>query len=134
MSLLNSIVSAVGGAGGQGSLIPALIEQVNRFPGGLSGLIEKLRQGGLSEVVASWISTGANLPVSSDQLQSALGGEFVSSLVKQTGLDANSVLGGLAKVLPGLIDKATPDGAVAQGQELDAAGLLSSLSGLLGRS
>lgn len=134
MSLLNSIVFAVGGSGGQGSLIPALIEQVNRFPGGLAGLIEKLRQGGLSEVVASWIGTGANLPVSGDQLQSALGSGFVGDLVKQTGLDANSVLGGLATVLPGLIDKATPDGNVPAGQGLDASSLLSSLSGLLGKS
>src|SRR3546814_21179054 len=50
MGLLDSVVSAVGGSdpqmSGQAGLLPARIEQVNKYPGGLAGLIEKFQENG----------------------------------------------------------------------------------------
>src|SRR3546814_9312150 len=66
MGLLDSVVSAVGGSdpqlSGQAGLLPALIEQVNKYPGGLAGLIDKFQEGGLGDVLASWVGTGQNHP------------------------------------------------------------------------
>jgi uncharacterized protein YidB (DUF937 family) len=134
MGLLDSIVSAVGGGNGgkQAALLPALLEQVRNYPGGLPGLIERFREGGLSEVVASWIGTGPNQPVSGDQLESVLGQDMIGSLSSQSGLDKGSVLAQLTSLLPALVDHATPNGEADAATKLDD-NLLGSLSGLLGK-
>ena len=41
--------------------------------GGLSGLAQAFQNGGLGEIVNSWIANGPNLPVSAEQLQSGNG-------------------------------------------------------------
>lgn len=134
MSLLDTLASMAGGVqqGGSASLLPALIEQLSKYPGGLSGLIASFQQGGLGEIVASWIGKGQNLPVSADQLGQVLDPGVVNELAAKTGQDTGSVLGSLSSLLPQLIDKATPEGAVQPGQSLNPTDLLASLSGLFG--
>ncbi|AMG36575.1 MULTISPECIES: YidB family protein [Achromobacter] len=134
MSLLDTLASMAGGGqqGGSASLLPALIEQLSKYPGGLSGLIASFQQGGLGEIVASWIGKGQNLPVSADQLGQVLDPGVVNELAAKTGQDTGSVLGSLSSLLPQLIDKATPEGAVQPGQSLNPTDLLASLSGLFG--
>ncbi|MFA1685560.1 YidB family protein [Achromobacter dolens] len=134
MSLLDTLASMAGGGqqGGSASLLPAVIEQLSKYPGGLSGLIASFQQGGLGEIVASWIGKGQNLPVSADQLGQVLDPGVVNELAAKTGQDTGSVLGSLSSLLPQLIDKATPEGAVQPGQSLNPADLLASLSGLFG--
>lgn len=134
MSLLDTLASMAGGGqqGGSASLLPALIEQLSKYPGGLSGLIASFQLGGLGEIVASWIGKGQNLPVSADQLGQVLDPGVVNELAAKTGQDTGSVLGSLSSLLPQLIDKATPEGAVQPGQSLNPTDLLASLSGLFG--
>ncbi|WZB74970.1 YidB family protein [Achromobacter insuavis] len=134
MSLLDTLASMAGGGqqGGSASLLPALIEQLGKYPGGLSGLIASFQQGGLGEIVASWIGKGQNLPVSADQLGQVLDPGVVNELAAKTGQDTGSVLGPLSSLLPQLIDKATPEGTVQPGQSLNPTDLLASLSGLFG--
>src|SRR3546814_14719440 len=114
MGLLDSVVSAVGGSdpqlSGQAVLLPALIEQVNKYPGGLAGLIEKFQEGGLGDVIASWVGTGQNQPVSAQQLQSVLGDDMVDGLAQSANQDKDSVLSNLSAMLPSLVDHATTDG------------------------
>ena len=118
--------------GGNASLLPALIEHPNQYPGGLSGLIASFQKGGLGEIVSSWVGKGENLPVSADQLGSVLDPGVVQSLADKTGQDASSVLGSLSTMLPQLVDKATPDGTAQPGQSFNPTDLLASLSGLPG--
>ena len=139
MGLLDTVVSALGSSNGQTSeqaaLLPALIEQVKSFPGGIPGLLEQFRTGGLGAVVASWIGSGPNLPVSGDQLQSVLGSDLLGSLVKSSGLDLSSVLGNLSTMLPDLVDKATPNGE-ADLEKLESLGsspVLGALAGMFAK-
>lgn len=136
MGLLDSVLSAVEGGnnqGGQAALLQAVVAQVNNYPGGLPALVGKLREGGLGAAVESWVGTGANQPVSAQQLQSALGDDAVDNIAQSTGQDRDAALEGLSKLLPHVVDHATPDGSVASGGGLDATALLGSLSGILGR-
>ncbi|AEC22157.1 hypothetical protein PT7_3617 [Pusillimonas sp. T7-7] len=136
MGLLDSIVSAVGGDNTQGSaqagLLPALMELVNNYPGGLSGLIQKFQEAGLGGVAASWVGDGPNEAVTPGQLQSVLGEDMVSQLAQRSGQDSSSVLGALSGLLPNLVDQATPNGeaSLQSGQNNS---LLGGLSGMLGK-
>ena len=58
--------------------------------GGLGGLVEQFRRGGLEDLIRSWIGTGANKPISPDQLQLALGPEKVVSLPTTPGCRARA--------------------------------------------
>ena len=99
--------------------------------GGLSGLIEKIAAGGLSDQVASWVSTGQNLPVTAEQIQAVLGSSFVQGLAQKAGINTNDVAGTLATLLPQVIDKLTPEGQVPGDNSLLELGL-AGLTSLLG--
>jgi uncharacterized protein YidB (DUF937 family) len=87
--------------------------------GGLLGLVNTLRQFGLDDVVSSWISTGKNKPISSEQVQDALGEGQINQMAQDMGVSHQEVSTGLAGLLPQLIDKLTPDGKLPEGSVLD---------------
>jgi uncharacterized protein YidB (DUF937 family) len=135
MSLLDTIVSSLGASnsqmGAQAALLPALIEQVKQYPGGLPGLMQRFEEGGLSEVIASWVGSGPNQPVSANQLQSVLGDGVIEQLSAKSGLDAATVLSQLSIMLPSLVSEATANGAGKDGA--GGSSPLDALSGLLGK-
>ena len=124
MGLFDSILGSVLGGGqsqnsGQAALINAVIQMVANKgggAGGLAGLVQSLTQGGLGNVASSWVGTGQNLPVSAEQLQGALGGGsgggLLAQLAQAAGMSHGETATQLSHVLPGLVDKLTPDGHI----------------------
>lgn len=80
--------------------------------GGLGGLLDKLKNGGLSDAADSWVGTGQNKPVQPGQLGSALGQQTISDLARRAGMSEQELLQQLSQVLPGVVDKMTPNGQV----------------------
>ena len=78
--------------------------------GGLAGILEKFNQAGLADQVKSWIGTGANLPVSAEDIQRVLGSGRLQEIAAKAGLSHEQVSAELAKVLPQVVDKLTPNG------------------------
>jgi uncharacterized protein YidB (DUF937 family) len=78
--------------------------------GGLGGLLDKLKNGGLADAADSWVGTGQNKPVQPGQLGSALGQQTISDLAKRAGMSEQELLQQLSQVLPGVVDKMTPNG------------------------
>ncbi|MFN8122174.1 MAG: YidB family protein [Thermoleophilia bacterium] len=93
--------------------------------GGLSGLLSKFQGAGLKDQADSWVSTGGNQEITADHVTQALGHDEVSRIANEAGVSHEEAAGGLAKLLPELIDKLTPDGNVP-----DQGGLLDKLGGL----
>jgi uncharacterized protein YidB (DUF937 family) len=86
--------------------------------GGLGGLLEKLQQSGHGEVTKSWIGSGQNQPIPPSSLGSALGPSIIKALAEKTGLSEQQVTEHLSQLLPGLIDKLTPQGRLPTHDEL----------------
>ena len=86
--------------------------------GGLGGLLDKFQKGGLGDVINSWIGPGQNKPVSPGQLGPALGPDILKTLAQRSGLPEDELIGQLSKVLPGLVDKLTPQGRLPTSAEL----------------
>lgn len=126
MGLMDLAGSFLGGGqspqGGMMGLVMGLIQQ----QGGLQGLLGKLNDSGLGAQAASWVSRGQNLPISAEQIQALLGGGQLQALASQADLDHQEAAGGLANLLPQVVDKLTPDGQVPEG-ELDLGGILKGL-------
>ena len=85
---------------------------------GLGGLLERFRQGGLEDIIKSWIGTGANKPVTPSQLQQALGPETVEGLSRETGLPRDDLLSQLSRILPEVIGKLSPNGKLPKDDQL----------------
>ena len=86
--------------------------------GGLGGLLNKLQQGGLGDQTKSWVGSGQNQPVSPGQLGSALGPSIIKTVSQLTGLSEDDLTKQLSQVLPGLVDKLTPNGRLPTVAEL----------------
>jgi uncharacterized protein YidB (DUF937 family) len=104
-------------AGGLGGVLGGL--GAGGLGAGLRDLLDRFRQAGHEDKAQSWVSTGANRPIASQELEQVLGAERIEWLVKQTGLPKDQLLAGLSTELPGAIDKLTPQGHVPTDDELD---------------
>lgn len=136
--------SAGGFAGGlDPQMLIGLAGQLLNQAGGLSGLLARLQAGGLGEAAQSWVGTGANQPVSGEQLGGALGPDLMGLVNRQLGGSGQDASALLAQLLPQLVDRLTPqgqlpadNGAGGLGALLggaDAGQLMGALGGLLGR-
>ena len=85
---------------------------------GLGDLVDQFQKKGLGDVVDSWINRGKNKEVAPDQVSVALGGDVVDELSRRTGLSRDQVVTELAKMLPNMVDKLTPDGRLPTRQEI----------------
>ena len=82
---------------------------------GLGGLFQKFQQNGLGGVMNSWVGTGPNQPISPSQVHQGLGPDIIDQLSQQTGRSREDIVAELSKVLPGAVDKLTPQGQLPGG-------------------
>jgi uncharacterized protein YidB (DUF937 family) len=85
---------------------------------GLGGLIKQFQQKGLNDTIDTWINPGANKDISSGQVSDALGPDVVDELSRRTGLSRDQVVAELARMLPNVVDKLTPDGRLPTRAEI----------------
>jgi len=98
--------------------VPAPAEDPGSVLDGLGGLIDQFQKKGLGDVVDSWVNRGKNKDVAPDQVSVALGGDVVNELSRRTGLSRDQVVDELARMLPNVVDKLTPDGRLPTRQEV----------------
>ena len=116
---------------GAGNMLQEILQMLQGQQGGLGGLVAQFQQAGLGDQVKSWISTGSNLPINADQLKAALGDDTIANIASKLGMSQGDAAGGLADLLPQIVDKLTPNGQVSEGQDLS--GMLGGLAGMFGR-
>jgi uncharacterized protein YidB (DUF937 family) len=132
MGVFDSVVNRLTGgkedlAGAPKKLVEGAVELIDAQKGGLQAMVDKLSASGLGEHVKSWVGTGANLPVTADQIKHALSPQELDMLALKTKLSVEEVTSHLAAALPQIVDKLTPDGKITPGSLVEKA------QGLLGK-
>ena len=109
MGFLDSLKSAAGEYAGEqaheafGSVLQ------NTQLGGMSGLLDQLKEGGLGEQVRSWCG-GGQASVSPDQIRNALGEEHVRAIAEKLGISTDDVAQHLSDHLPAMTEAHAADG------------------------
>jgi len=130
MDILNTVKSVLGGGDKKDDMMSSVMGLLGGT-GGLNGLISQFTSKDLGDVVGSWVSTGKNLPVSQDQIQSVLGSDQIKNIASKLGISTNEVTSQLSNLLPDVVDKLTPDGKVPQGDMISKR--MEMLGGLFGK-
>ena len=112
--------------GEKGAMAQVAMDMLNQH-GGLSGVLDKFKQGGLAEEAASWVGKGENLPISAEQIASVLGNGQLAEMAAKFGIDTNTLSAQIAEHLPSIVDKLTPDGEVPA----ESGSLLKTVLGML---
>jgi uncharacterized protein YidB (DUF937 family) len=99
--------------------------------GGLQGLAQRFQQGGLGDILNSWVGTGQNQPIDPGDLSQILGRDRLNQMSKEAGVPPQQGSSVLAVLLPQIIDRLTPQGQVPQQDQLAQSGatLLKNLLG-----
>ncbi|HEX8264905.1 MAG TPA: YidB family protein [Pyrinomonadaceae bacterium] len=91
-------------------LVNALVSLIETE--GLARFLERFRRADLGTVADSWVSAGANTPLSPHQLEDGLGKETLQNLAKQAGMPIETATPALALMIPQVVDLMTPDGVL----------------------
>jgi uncharacterized protein YidB (DUF937 family) len=107
MGLFDGLLGGVVGAE-MATVVDGLIEK----HGGIQGIVAQLERQGLGGTVRSWVGTGANQPITADQIHQAFGSDIVKQLAAKVGMTPEDMAAKLSQILPQAIDKLTPGGVV----------------------
>lgn len=83
------------------------------------------KDGGLQDIVGSWLGDGDNEVVSGNQIKDILGGDKIAEFASKLGIDEDSAADSLAEAVPQMVDKGSSGGSL-----LDAVGGLDGVIGL----
>lgn len=117
MGLMDSLENAAMGkimGGTSNPLATGLLQMIQNQPGGLQGMVQSFHDKGMGGLVSSWVGSGQNLPVSADQIHEALGSDQVKALAAKAGISPDVAASTIAQLLPGIVDKLTPNGQVPE--------------------
>lgn len=78
----------------------------------LNSLKQKFEASGLGDKVQSWISTGPNTPATAEDIKKTVDPAKLQATADKEGIDVDTAAQRTADVLPGLVDKLTPEGKV----------------------
>src|SRR6188472_2329613 len=122
MGLMDTIKGLLGGskggASGSSDLMGAVTGlfsgsgDIGSKLGGLSGILQKFTYNGMGDKVQSWLGKGENASLTGDEVEKALGSDTIQEMATKTGGSTGEVKSGLAGMIPGLVDKLTPDGNI----------------------
>ncbi|MBE2894660.1 YidB family protein [Spirabiliibacterium falconis] len=113
--VVGSVLSGLFGQdkGEQSMQAMQLINALLNSQGGVQGLLTKLQQGGLGDIVQSWLGQGENKPISPQEIDQAIGSQTLEQAAQQAGLDNKQHASDLlSQFLPQIIDKLSPNGHV----------------------
>ena len=100
------------GGGGIGDLLGQVLGGAGGTGGGLGGLLEQLQRTGFRDQADSWVSRGANRPISPDAMSQIFGKDGLEAIARQAGISSDDASHGLSQLLPEVVDRMTPDGGV----------------------
>ncbi len=109
---MKDMLTKMGGQRGQAGGMDAICKLFGAS--NLQGMMAKLQSKGLGREVKSWVSNGQNTQVTGADIKKAADPAALRAMANEQGMSPDEMCGHIAKILPHVIDEATPDGMVPQ--------------------
>src|SRR5262245_61299942 len=107
-----------------GSVLSGLLSLINRDEGGMGGFLDRFRRAGVGNLVSSWLSGDAR-PVTTAAVENALGHDAIDRIGSRAGLSFAAAASAIAFMLPKLIQRLAPGGAIPSRLSADIASYMS---------
>lgn len=119
---VGGMLGGLAGGGGGAGMIGMLMPMVGGLlaGGGLQKIMSGLEHQGAGAQAKSWVAMGENQPVSGQQMKEAVGADQVAQVAEKLGVSHDQAAEVLAKVIPHVVDKASPDGAMPSQEAVDS--------------
>ena len=95
------------------SLVQTAIDMFGNHAG-LSDLVKNAEAQGIGHIVQSWVSNGSNQPIAPPQVQNIVGQDRINQFANRAGIPPAIANAALARILPAVVDKLTPQGKLPQ--------------------
>jgi outer membrane protein OmpA-like peptidoglycan-associated protein/uncharacterized protein YidB (DUF937 family) len=129
MATFDTLIDDLAGRFGLGvnarTLVKEVLTMISTSQGGLGGFLNRLKSGGLTSEVGSWLGRPDAAPVAAGQIERALGATALGGLASRLGLGQSAVSTALGYALPKIIGLLTPGGAVPAGVPPEVTAFLS---------
>jgi uncharacterized protein YidB (DUF937 family) len=112
MSIFGNLGGMVSGFVEQHGGAEAVAQNALQQAGGLQGIVGKLQSAGYGDQVQSWLGAGPNQPVTAEGIAQAVGHGKLGEIAQGYGVSPDQLSGLLAHVLPGLVDRLSPNGTL----------------------
>ncbi len=118
-SIINGAAEKFGLGDKAGALVSALLAlMTDSGNGGFAGFLNRFRKAGLGDLADSWVTSGANAPISYEQTESAFGTKTLNEISEQVGIDYKTTVSATAYLIPHLVNDLTPNGEVPNENDL----------------
>jgi uncharacterized protein YidB (DUF937 family) len=89
-----------------------IMDQISKGVSGtaLGDILDRFRGAGAGSKVDSWVGTGPNQPIESNDVEAAIDEDTLTSLSMQTGLSREELISRIIRDLPEAVNKMTPNG------------------------
>ena len=124
-TLIDDLASRFGLGVNARTLVKEVLTMISTSPGGLSGFLDKLKSGGLTSEVVSWLGRPDAAPIAAGQVERALGAAALSGIAGRLGLGQSVVSAALGYALPKIVGLLTPGGVVKAGAPAEVEAFLS---------
>jgi OmpA-OmpF porin, OOP family len=129
MATFDTLIDDLAGRFGLGvnarTLVKEVLTMISTSQGGLGGFLDRLKSGGLTSEVGSWLGHPDAAPIAAGQIERALGATALGGIASRLGLGQSAVSTALGYALPKIIGLLTPGGAVPAGVPPAATAFLS---------
>lgn len=116
MALFDSLIDDLASRFGLGPTATPLVRETLKLilgsSDGLGGFLNRLTASGLGSVAASWLGASDPAPLSTQQVETAVGSSSLSTIAQNLGLNSSIVTSAIGYALPRLVGLLTPGGGV----------------------
>jgi OmpA-OmpF porin, OOP family len=114
-TLIDDLASRYGLDVNARTFIREILAMIANSPGGLGGFLDRLKSGGLTSEVASWLGRPDAAPLAAQRVEQALGSTALGGVANRLGLAQGAVATAMGYALPKIVGLLTPGGVVPAG-------------------
>jgi OmpA-OmpF porin, OOP family len=124
-TLIDDLASRYGLGANARAFVGEVLTMIANSPRGVGGFLDRLKSGGLSSEVASWLGRPDAAPLAAPRVEQALGSTALGGVANRLGLAQGVVATAMGYALPKIVGLLTPGGAVPAGVPAEVTKFLS---------